>query len=195
VSDPEELRASRARVAIAALAARRGVERALHDGVQQDLIALAVRLQLVRELAASNPPAAVELLEELRSETHEALDRVRELASELYPPVLDARGLADALREAARTAAVPTRIDIRDLGRHSPDAEAAAFFCCRSALDAAGADAEPTISARGDDGALHLEIAGIGSWDPIPSRDVIEAIGGTVTVAPDGRVTATIPSG
>jgi hypothetical protein len=195
VSEADELRASRARRAAAALAERRRVERSLHDGVQQDLIAMAVRLQLVRELAGTDLPAALSLLEEVRVETHEALDRVRALASDIYPSLLDARGLADALREAARVAAVPAQVEAPDLVRHPPEIEAAAFFFCRSALDGAGADAKPTIAAHVDDGKLHLEIAGVESWNATPARDIVEAVGGTVTLGQDGRVTATIPVG
>src|SRR5262249_18717752 len=112
-----------ARIASSTAAARRAHERALHDGVQQDLIAAAVRLQLARELVASEPTAAIALLDELRADLHSALDRVRAVADEIYPSVLDARGLPDALRTLG--------ITTEGLGRYPVAIEAAVYFCCR----------------------------------------------------------------
>ena len=101
LSDGDQLRASRARLAAAAIDDRRRFERALHDGVQQDLIALSVGLQLLRERIADLPEAR-EAVEELRAATHDALERVRSLAGEIYPSVLDARGLPGTSRRYAR---------------------------------------------------------------------------------------------
>src|SRR5438876_4805643 len=94
----EELRASRARVVAAADAERRRIERDLHDGVQQHLVALAVNLQLARQLADSDPEALRSLLDDLTRDVHEALESVRALARQVYPPLLLDRGLAEALR-------------------------------------------------------------------------------------------------
>jgi signal transduction histidine kinase len=111
MSDSDQLRASRARLAAAALADRRRFERALHDGVQQDLIALSVGLQLLRERAEAD-----EAIDELRAATREALERVRSLADEIYPSVLGAQGLAGTQRryppevEAAVALSTPTSI-------------------------------------------------------------------------------------
>src|SRR2546425_5672749 len=97
----EELQASRARVVAAADAERRRIERDLHDGAQQHLVALAVNLQLALQLADTDSAAAKALLEEMSADVREALDGVRELAEGIYPPLLLDRGLTDALKGAA----------------------------------------------------------------------------------------------
>src|SRR5262245_32104854 len=84
----EELRASRTRVMAAADGERRRIERGLHDGVQQHLIALAVSLQLARELADSDPAALKALLEDITRDVREALESVRALAHGIYPSLL-----------------------------------------------------------------------------------------------------------
>jgi signal transduction histidine kinase len=114
MGDCEELRVSRARIAASAVSDRRRFERALHDGVQQDLIALSVGLQLMLELL-DDPAAARAQVEELGREVHSALDRVRSLAQEIYPSTLDAQGLRGASR------------------RYPPDVEAAIDLCSRTA--------------------------------------------------------------
>jgi signal transduction histidine kinase len=195
MSETDEIRASRARLAAAASADRRRFERALHDGVQQDLIAISVRLQLLRPLVADDRAAALELLDELEGEARSALDRARTLAAELYPSVLDLRGLPDALREAARAAGVRAVIDAPGLGRLSPELESAVYFGWRTALDNGGAAARTTIALRVRDGALEVELEG-GGFDATRARDLLEAAGGSATVeeTPGGRrVTATIP--
>src|ERR1700733_4164229 len=101
MSGADELRGARARLIKAADEERRTLERALHDGVQQDLIALSVRLQLARRLAATDRQAAFELLDEVAGDVREALERVRALAEAVYPSLLDARGLGEALRQAS----------------------------------------------------------------------------------------------
>src|SRR6266571_3288757 len=108
----EELRASRARVVAAADAERRRVERDLHDGIQQHLVALAVNIQLVRQLADSDPEAMRAVLDEIASDVREALESVRALAQTVYPPLLLDRGLGDALRAAVLDAGVPARLEI-----------------------------------------------------------------------------------
>src|SRR6478736_1340083 len=107
----EELRASRARVVGAADTLRRGIERDLHDGAQQRLVALAVNLQLARQFADSDPAALKTLLEEIGCDVQQALDDVRQLACRVYPSLLLDRGLVEALRAAASDAAVSTRVE------------------------------------------------------------------------------------
>ena len=99
LSTADDLPAVRARLIAAADEASRRIERALHDGVQQDLVAVSVRLQIARRLAASDLAAALALLGEVEEDVRDALDRVRSLANEIYPSVLEARGLPDALVE------------------------------------------------------------------------------------------------
>jgi hypothetical protein len=99
VEGAAELRASRARLVEVAQAERRRLERALHNGVQQDLIAISLRLQLIREALETDVPRALGLLDEARVDSREALDRVRALAGDIYPSLLPAWGLPDSLRE------------------------------------------------------------------------------------------------
>jgi glucose-6-phosphate-specific signal transduction histidine kinase len=106
---------------------RRGFERALHDGVQQHLVALAVNLQLTQLLCDTDPDAVQARLEELRRDVHAALDEARRLGNDIYPPVLTDHGVAEALRSAG------VRVDAKGLGRYGPDVEAGAYFACARA--------------------------------------------------------------
>jgi signal transduction histidine kinase len=196
VNDPVELRTLRSRLVTGALGERRRIERVLHDGVQQDLVAVSVRLQLVRELLAADPSAALELLDELQRDARDALDRVRTLASEIYPSLLAARGLPDALREAARAAGESVRVNAAGLRRYPTEIEAAVYFACRAVLDDPSADARVTLDLREADGELLLEIAGAGGVAPVQVEDFVVAAGGTLRLepAPEGtRLTAAIP--
>jgi signal transduction histidine kinase len=191
VGEADDVRASRARLAAAALGDRRNLERALHDGVLQDLIAISVRLQLTRELVAVDVAAASELIEELRRETHGALDRVRALATGVYPSILGSRGLADAVREVVRATGSSARLHASGLARYRADVEATAFFCCRVALESAGPDASLSIAIRESEDELRVEIDGA-AWEVLAARDLVESLGGAL--AADGnRVVATLP--
>ena len=190
MTEADELRASRARLAASAASKRRRIERALHDGVQQDLIAISVRLQLLRELLGGDAAPTLELLDELQRDTRDALDRVRAVAGDTYPSILDARGLPDALREAARTIGRSVRVEASSVGRHPAELERAVYFCCRALLETASA--EPTLVLRETDRELRLEATG--EFDVTAARDLAEAAGGTLTVDRD-RVTATFPLG
>ena len=195
MSETNEIRASRGRLAAAASADRRRFERALHDGVQQDLIAISVRLQLLRTLVTDDRVAALELLDELEAEARSALDRTRTLAAEIYPSLLDLRGLPDALREAARTAGVRASVEAPGLGRLPPDLESAVYFGWRVALEVGDAETVPAITLRERDSTLNVELVG-GCFDATRARDLLEAAGGSATVEkiPGGhRVAATIP--
>jgi signal transduction histidine kinase len=188
VSEADELRESRARLASSAGAERRRIERALHDGAQQDLIALSVQLQLLRDALTTDPRAALELVDALSSETHAALERVRDLSDSVYPAVLDARGLADALRSAATAKAV---VDADSVERQAPETERAVFFACRAAIDGAEPDAQLTIRLRERGGSLQLELVGASSG-LTAARDLLEAAGGVVMTAGPARLSATI---
>jgi signal transduction histidine kinase len=101
----------------------------------------------------------VKVLETVREDLHDALDRLRSVANEVYPSLLDAWGLPDALREAARSLGVTMRLDAPDLPRRVCDVEAGAYFCCRSALqEAAHADEAVDIRLRRDGEGLRVEI-------------------------------------
>ena len=186
----EELRASRARIAAAADGERRRIERALHDGVQQDLIALAVNLQLAREVADSEDASSY--LEAASRDVHDALDGVRALAQSVYPSLLIDRGLAEALRGAARTARVPTSVDAPE-DRYPPEIEAAVYFTCVRVLDAVEAR-RARVRVWPEGGLLLFEVAVEGGLVPESAEleDRAGAAGGSLSFSPAG-VSGTIP--
>jgi signal transduction histidine kinase len=214
----EELRASRARVVAAADAERRKIERNLHDGAQQHLVALAVTVRLAQQLAETDPQQARALLEQLGHDLQDAVQELRDLAHGIYPPVLMDRGLVAALESAATRAPLPVEIVAAgDVGRFAQEVEAAVYFCCLEALQNAGkhageaSAATVTISREAaPDGRpiLTFRVAddGVG-FDPSGSAgrghgfvnmgDRLGAIGGTVEVdsAPGRgtRVSGTVP--
>jgi signal transduction histidine kinase len=207
----EELRASRVRLVTAADAERRRIERELHDGTQQHLVALAVNLQLARQLGDSNPAEAKKLLEEIGGDVRDALESVRALAYGVYPPLLLDRGLADALRAAASGAGIATRVEATALDRHPPEVEATVYFCCLEALqnaaEYAGAGARATVRVWHDQGALLFEVSDDGtgfeqrakrrSVDLVNTSDRLRALGGRLTISSDPgggtRVSGAIP--
>ncbi len=193
----EELRASRARVVAASDAARRQIERNLHDGAQQHLVALAVNLRLVQQLADADPAAAKELLAQLGHDVGDAVAELRSLAHGIYPPLLVDRGLAEALGAAAGRAAIPTDVHASGTGRYPKDVEAAVYFCCLEALQNAGKHAGENASARvrvwEEAGGLLFEVADDGAgFDParnttpgagfVNMGDRVGAIGGSINV-------------
>ena len=184
-----QLRASRKRLVVAADADRRKIERELHDGPQQDLVAVAVKLQLASRLVRDDPGAATALLEEMRREVREALDGTRKLANRVYPTLLEAGGLGVALRSAAASAGVPTRVDVA-AGAYAPEIAGTVYFCCVEALERIGPGASSTVTVRDDERTLMFEVVeeGAGSgvatadWDLALLRDRVEALGGRLTV-------------
>jgi hypothetical protein len=182
MNEIEELRASRARVLEAADAERRRTERSLHDGIQQHLVALAVNLQLARQLVDSDPGALASLLEELSRDVRDALEGVRELSRQIYPPLLLDLGLANALRSAAVEAGATVEVDVHE--RYDAVAEAAVYFCC---VELMRSDAHVRAWAEPD--ALLFQADG----EPTASiADRLDAIGGTLDVV-DGRLTGRVP--
>jgi signal transduction histidine kinase len=182
MDEMEELRASRARVLEAADAERRRTERGLHDGVQQHLVALAVNLQLARQLVDSDPEALNALLDELTRDVHGALESVRALAREIYPPLLLDRGLADALRSAAAEAGASVQMSTRD--RFPPQVEAGVYFCCVELLRPGA-----TVRVWAEEDALVFEASG----EPTPAvADRVGALDGSLNVEP-GRTTGRVP--
>jgi signal transduction histidine kinase len=178
----DEVRASRARITTEWDAERRRIERALHDRVQQDLISLAVNLQLARELAGS--ASAKEYLDAASRDVHDALDGVRTIAHDVYPSLLIDRGLAEALLSAARTARVPTRVEATE-DRYAPEVEAAVYFACVRALAAFDGAASATVRVRPEAGKAHFEIDVEGAHaapDLAGVQDRVGAAGGSLTV-------------
>jgi signal transduction histidine kinase len=193
----DELRASRARIVEAGDAQRRRIERDLHDGAQQHLVALAVSVNLVRQIAENDPETAKTMLEQIGHDLQDAVQELRNLAHGIYPPLLMDRGLAEALSAAAGRAALPTGVDADGIGRYNQAAEAAVYFCCLEALQNAakhaGPGAEAMITVREDEGALLFEVSDDGAGFDLATgahhghgfvnmRDRVGAIGGSITV-------------
>jgi signal transduction histidine kinase len=130
----EELRASRQRIVAAQDAERRKLERNIHDGAQQQLVALAVRLRLARQLAARDAEAADAAITQIEREAADALENLRDLARGIYPPLLADQGLVAALQSQARKASLPVSVEAQSLGRFPQEQEAAVYFCCLEAL-------------------------------------------------------------
>jgi signal transduction histidine kinase len=184
----EELRASRQRLALAADAERRDTERALHQGVQQDLVGLAASLEVAAGSVDSDPAAVKALLGELRREARRALTEMQELANRIFPPLLEAGGLVAELRAAASRAGVPARIDI-DVDSPPPlEIASAIYFCALDVFERAPAGTSVVVSVRAEDGALAFEIGAdgdLGSERHAP-HDRVEALGGRVTITSGG---------
>jgi signal transduction histidine kinase len=186
-----ELRASRERLVLAADADRRTIERDLHDGPQQHLVALAANLELARRLAEADPAAAKALLEEMGRNVHQALEDTGRLAQRIYPPLLEAGGLAIALRTAAASVGVPTRIEVPAGLDCPPEVAGTVYFCCLEVLEEEGALAFEVVAD--DAGPAAAASAAVLSR----SCDRVEALGGELTVRSepgDGiRVSASLP--
>ena len=193
----DELRASRARIVEAGDAQRRRIERDLHDGAQQHLVALAVSVNLVRQIAETDPDTAKSMLEQIGTDLQEAVQELRNLAHGIYPPLLMDRGLAEALSAAAGRAALPTGVEADGIGRYSQAVEAAVYFCCLEALQNAakhaGDGAEAMVTVREDEGALLFEVRDDGAGFDLATgahhghgfvnmSDRVGAIGGSISV-------------
>ena len=193
----DELRASRARIVEAGDAQRRRIERDLHDGAQQHLVALAVSVNLVRQISDSDPDAAKGMLEQIGKDLQEAVQELRNLADGIYPPLLMDRGLAEALSAAAGRAALPTGVEADGIGRYPQLVEAAVYFCCLEALQNAakhaGDGAQAMVKVWQDEGALLFEVRddgagfdlGRGAQEGhgfVNMGDRVGAIGGTIAV-------------
>ena len=123
----EELQHSRACIVAAGDSERRKLERNLHDGAQQHLVALAVKLRLARDLVEDDPEDAVAMIDEIKADVQTAIVELRALADGIYPPLLVSGGLREALPAAAGRAASPTTVDFDGVGRYGNDIEAAVY--------------------------------------------------------------------
>jgi signal transduction histidine kinase len=193
-SSLREVQDSRARIVASADEERRRIERDLHDGAQQRLVALRIKLELAEEMLSRDPGRGRELLHEIGDETVEALEDVRSLAHGVYPALLTQRGLGDALRDAAVRSPIPVRLDVSGIGRYPPEVESAVYFCCMEAMQNAvkhGVGATLISIALSDDGRLRFEVADNGAgFDAAATppgaglanmRDRIAAVGGGLT--------------
>jgi signal transduction histidine kinase len=134
----DELRSSRARIVASGDAERRRVERNLHDGAQQHLVAMAVNLRLARDTLAEDPSATVAMLDQLAEDVKDTIQELRELAHGIYPPLLADSGLGEALSAAGRRSPLPVRVCADGIGRYALEIESAVYFCCLEALQNAG---------------------------------------------------------
>jgi len=189
----DELRASRARIVASGDAERRRVERNLHDGAQQHLVALAVNLRLAKDVVREDPDAAVEMLDELGGAVQDTIRELRELAHGIYPPLLVDSGLGEALRAVATRSPLDVELSVEGIGRYPGDVEAAIYFCCLEALQNASKHApESHVAVRiweesggllfevADDGpGFDVQVAGRGQGF-VNMMDRLGAIGGTV---------------
>jgi PAS domain S-box-containing protein len=196
-SSLRELQASRSRVMSAADEERRRIERDLHDGAQQRLLALAIELELAGELVTNDPDGGARRLHGLVQDVNEAMADIRSLASGLYPSLLIERGLVEALSEAAAACPLPTTLTAESLGRFASEVEGAVYFCCREALQNAAKHAEGARSAviklwGAEADAVHFEVRDDGAGLPqghgshgggiTNMRDRIGAVGGTLAI-------------
>ena len=129
----DDLRASRRRLVEAQDAERRKIERNLHDGAQQQLVALSIQLGMLAD-QAEDPETVRQVIPALREGLHGALDDLRDLARGIYPPLLAEQGLLAALQAQARKAPLPVLVEADGVGRYPPDTEATVYFCILEAL-------------------------------------------------------------
>lgn len=157
-----ELQQSRLRIVSAGDQERRKLERNLHDGAQQYLVAMAVKLRLAEELIEDDPAEATGVITELRDNLKDAIAELRSLAHGIFPPLLASGGLAEALGAAVGRSPLPGALDAK-VGRYSAEVEASVYFCCLEAIQNAGKHAgdgaELTVTVREADGTLHFTVA------------------------------------
>ncbi len=192
----EDLRAAQKRLVAAQDVERRRLERNIHDGAQQQLVALAVKLRLAEGLVARDPERAATILGELQAETTEALEDLRDLARGIYPPLLADQGLAAALEAQARKASLPVDVRADALGRYPQEIEAATYFSCLEALQNVAKYANATratVIVSDGTGTLRFEVTDDGrGFDPDATgygtglqgiADRLAALDGTVSVS------------
>jgi signal transduction histidine kinase len=177
-------------------AERRRLERDIHDGAQQHLVALAVNLGLARDILRDDPQAAEELLAEMATDVRETIQQVRDLAHGIYPPLLRESGLEQALRAAVTRSPVPVTLAADGVVRYSPEIETAVYFCCLEALQNTAKhapQAAATVTLQQEESTLTFEVADDGpGFDPATTvggqgfqnmTDRIGAIGGLLSWA------------
>ena len=190
----EDRRARRALVD-AADTERRRIERNIHDGAQQQLVAIGVKAGLARTFVTKDPHRAIAIIDELRAEAQEALDGLREMTRGGYPPVLADEGLEAAIALKARHSPVPVSVEAGGVGRMPKPVEVAAFFCCLEAIQNAVKYARSTsilVTLRRSGGELAFSVADDGAgFDPPTVRrgigmrsmaERVESLGGTFDV-------------
>jgi signal transduction histidine kinase len=207
----EELQASRQRLVTAQDEERRRLERNLHDGAQQQLVSLAIKLRMARSISDKDSAKADQMLADVEREAADALEDLRDLARGIYPPLLADQGLVAALSAQARKAALPVEIVSDGVGRYPQEIEAAVYFCCLEALQNAAKYARASravVRLAGDDQSLNFSVEDDGAgFDPATTArgtgvqnmaDRVEALGGRFEIdsrpGEGTRVTAKIPA-
>jgi signal transduction histidine kinase len=192
-----ELAASRIRLVEAADAERRRIERDLHDGVQQQLLGLQIKLDLAAEMLKEDPVRGQQALGAVRAQMDDTLEELRSLARGIYPPVLHEYGLASALRSIADRSSIPITVRAAGLPRFAEEVELAVYFCCLEALQNmvkhAGPEPAASMTLWSDEAQLRFLVddSGIGfdadtsesGHGLINMRDRMDAIGGTLEVS------------
>ena len=161
----EDLRASRQRLVTAQDEARRRLERNIHDGAQQDLVALAIKLRLAG-MTVEDLAEAKQIFGELQTDAAGALENLRDLARGIYPPLLADLGLAAALNAQAGKSALPVAVEADGIGRFGQDTEAAVYFCCLEALQNTAKYAQATqarICLQAQNGTLRFTVSDDGT--------------------------------
>jgi len=192
-----ELAASRRRLLGAESAERRRIERTIHAGVQQQVVASRIKLALAIEAMQQKPSRGMQLLADLGRDLDVAIEELRALAQGIYPALLTSYGLGEALRSAGRRLPCSVSVQAQSIGRYSMDTESAVYFCCLEALQslAVASDRDATLALRlwEEGNVLRFEMGGSGvrfARSPASRgsgfagmRDRIAAVGGTLTEA------------
>ena len=195
----ENLRASRQRMVTAQDEGRRRLERNIHDGAQQQLVALSVKTRLADTLIDRDTTKAHEMLAQIQADTNDALETLRDLARGIYPPLLADKGLATALAAQGRKVAVPVSLNADGIGRYPAEAEATVYFCVLEAMQNVSKYAQASgieLRLGTANGSLTFEVRDDGAgFDPqthTPGtgiqgmQDRLDAVGGSL------RVTSTV---
>ena len=201
----EDLRASRQRLVAAQDSERRRLERNLHDGAQQHLVAIQVKLGLVEMLLTRDPLKARATIGDLKGDADAALETLRDLARGIYPPLLADSGLAAALRSQAGKATLPVHVDADGVGRYPQETEAALYFCTLEALQNVQKYAQAstaTVRLRADGERLVIEVADDGCGFDVRTttrgagltnmEDRLDALGGTLQIESSPGVGTTL---
>ncbi len=191
------LAASRARLVETAYVERKLIERDLHDSIQQDIVALRIKLDAVAEAMREEPSRGERMITMLGRQVDDVLGTLRSLAGGIYPALLDEQGLAEALKSVALRSPLPVSVVAGGVNRYAKDVEIAVYFCCLEALQNsgkhAGPDARGSIRLWREPNRLCFEVtdSGVG-FEPeearlghglVNMRDRIEAVGGSLTIS------------
>jgi signal transduction histidine kinase len=190
MSPEDQLLGARERLVLAADADRRTIERELHSGVHQYLVAIATTVQLARRAADSDPAAVNALLDEMERDVRRALEETSLLAQRIYPSALELGGLAALLRSAAVQAGVPATVDVAADSGYPPELAMTVYLCWLAALASGKSETQVTIGVGEVDDTLSFELTAEGlSADFDRLRDRVDALGGSLAIESErGRI-------